>query len=247
MKKTILTVLTVILAAPNVWAADSADTARGINPADNLTKLELLPQLRAFGDSSITSLTLKYDHAIKRVFGINAELPLVRYSGHGRSDNGIGDLTLRGRAQHTWGRHTLIGAAEFLLPTATEDTLGAQQYTFDPILGYVYSFGHNIFGALVAKQFISLHNTDPAISQDINQGQYRMLLGYASNQGWWVLADPQVWVNYETGRQEFLAELELGTRLTRTTGVWSRAGPRLGGNWRRNDWTVLMGIRFMNF
>ncbi|MBO8406900.1 MAG: hypothetical protein IAC77_00350 [Proteobacteria bacterium] len=247
MKKTIFTILTVILTASGAFAADSTDAARGVNPADNLTKIELLPQLRAFGDSSITSLTLKYDHAIKRVFGINAELPLVRYSGRGTSDNGIGDLTLRGRAQHTWGRHTLIGAAEFLLPTATEDTLGAQQYTFDPILGYVYSFGHNIFGALVAKQFISLHNTDPAISPDINQGQYRMLLGYASNKGWWVLADPQVWVNFETGRQEFLAELELGTMLNKTTGVWIRAGHRLGGNWRRNDWTVLMGIRFMRF
>ena len=247
MKKTIFTILTVILTASGAFAADSTDAARGVNPADNLTKIELLPQLRAFGDSSITSLTLKYDHAIKRVFGINAELPLVRYSGRGTSDNGIGDLTLRGRAQHTWGRHTLIGAAEFLLPTATEDTLGSQQYTFDPILGYVYSFGHNIFGALVAKQFISLHNTDPAISPDINQGQYRMLLGYASNKGWWVLADPQVWVNFETGRQEFLAELELGTMLNKTTGVWIRAGHRLGGNWRRNDWTVLMGIRFMRF
>ena len=247
MKKTIFTILTVILTASGAFAADSTDAARGVNPADNLTKIELLPQLRAFGDSSITSLTLKYDHAIKRVFGINAELPLVRYSGRGTSDNGIGDLTLRGRAQHTWGRHTLIGAAEFLLPTATEDTLGAQQYTFDPILGYVYSFGHNIFGALVAKQFISLHNTDTAVSPDINQGQYRMLLGYASNKGWWVLADPQVWVNFETGRQEFLAELELGTMLNKTTGVWIRAGHRLGGNWRRNDWTVLMGIRFMRF
>ena len=247
MKKTIFTILTVILTTSGAFAADSTDAARGVNPADNLTKIELLPQLRAFGDSSITSLTLKYDHAIKRVFGINAELPLVRYSGRGTSDNGIGDLTLRGRAQHTWGRHTLIGAAEFLLPTATEDTLGTQQYTFDPILGYVYSFGHNIFGALVAKQFISLHNTDPAISPDINQGQYRMLLGYASNKGWWVLADPQVWVNFETGRQEFLAELELGTMLNKTTGVWIRAGHRLGGNWRRNDWTVLMGIRFMRF
>ena len=247
MKKTIFTILTVILTASGAFAADSTDAARGVNPADNLTKIELLPQLRAFGDSSITSLTLKYDHAIKRVFGINAELPLVRYSGRGTSDNGIGDLTLRGRAQHTWGRHTLIGAAEFLLPTATEDTLGVQQYTFDPILGYVYSFGHNIFGALVTKQFISLHNTDPAISPDINQGQYRMLLGYASNKGWWVLADPQVWVNFETGRQEFLAELELGTMLNKTTGVWIRAGHRLGGNWRRNDWTVLMGIRFMRF
>ena len=181
------------------------------------------------------------------MFGINAELPILRYSGRGTSDNGIGDMTVRGRAQHTWGRHTLIGAAEFLLPTATEDSLGAQQYTFDPILGYVYSFGHNVFGALVAKQFISLHNTDPDFAPDINQGQYRVLLGYASNNGWWVLADPQVWVNYETGRQEFLAELELGTMLNKTTGVWVRAGHRLGGNWTRADWTILMGIRFMQF
>lgn len=247
MKKTLLTILTIALIAPNVLAAEDSDAARGVNPADNLTKLEFLPQLRAFGDSSITSLTFKYDHAIKRVFGINAELPILRYSGRGRSDNGIGDMTVRGRAQHTWGRHTLIGAAEFLLPTATEDTLGAQQFTFDPILGYVYSFGHNVFGALVAKQFISLHNTDPDIAPDINQGQYRVLLGYASTKGWWFMADPQVWVNYETGRQEFSAEFELGTMLNKTTGAWIRAGHRLGGNWHRNDWMVMMGIRFINF
>ena len=246
MKRTLVAVLLTLI-APTVWAADDNNNARGVNPADNLTKMELLPQLRALGDTSVTSLTFKYDHAIRRVFGINAELPLVRYSGHGFSDNGLGDLTLRARGQHTWGRHTLIGATEFILPTATEKTLGAQQYTFDPILGYVYSFGHNVFGALVAKQFISLHNTDPDFVPDINQGQYRVLLGYASNNGWWVLADPQVWVNYETGRQEFLAELELGTMLNKTTGVWVRAGHRLGGNWTRADWTILMGIRFMQF
>ena len=246
MKKTIITFTILLFALPYVaHAKDNA--ARGVNPADNLTKIELLPQLRAFGDSSMTSLTLKYDKAIRKVFGINAELPLLRYSGYGASDNGIGDLTVRARAQHTWGRHTVIGAGEFILPTATENTLGAQQYTFDPILGYVYSFGHNIFGALVAKQYISLHNTEPSFSPDINQGQYRMLLGYASQQGWWILADPQIWINFETGHQEILAEFELGTMLNQTTGVWVRAGHRLGGNWHRNDWTVLMGIRFMRF
>lgn len=246
MKKTIITFTILLFALPCVaHAKDNA--ARGVNPADNLTKIELLPQLRAFGDSSITSLTLKYDKAIRKVFGINAELPLLRYSGYGMSDNGIGDLTVRARAQHTWGRHTVIGAGEFILPTATENTLGAQQYTFDPILGYVYSFGHNIFGALVAKQYISLHNTEPSFSPDINQGQYRMLIGYASQRGWWILADPQIWINFETGHQEILAEIELGTMLNQTTGVWVRAGHRLGGNWHRNDWTVLMGIRFMRF
>lgn len=244
MRTYLFAFLFIVLVFPSAFAANDA---RGINPADNLTKLELLPQLRAVGDSSVSSLTFKYDHAFRKVFGVNAELPIVRYSGHGFSENGIGDLTLRARAQHTWGRHTLIGATEFILPTATADVLGIQQYTFDPILGYVYSFGHNIFGALVAKQFISLNNTDPEFAPDVNQGQYRMLVGYASNSGWWVLADPQVWVNFETGRQEFLAELELGTMLNKITGVWLRAGHRLGGNWTRADWTILMGIRFMQF
>ena len=244
MRTYLFAFLFIVLVLPSAFAANDA---RGINPADNLTKLELLPQLRAVGDSSVSSLTFKYDHAFRKVFGVNAELPIVRYSGHGFSENGIGDLTLRARAQHTWGRHTLIGATEFILPTATADVLGIQQYTFDPILGYVYSFGHNIFGALVAKQFISLNNTDPEFAPDVNQGQYRMLVGYASNSGWWVLADPQVWVNFETGRQEFLAELELGTMLNKTSGVWLRAGHRLGGNWTRADWTILMGIRFMQF
>ena len=43
MKKTLLTILTVALIAPNVWAAEDSDAARGVNPADNLTKLEFLP------------------------------------------------------------------------------------------------------------------------------------------------------------------------------------------------------------
>lgn len=247
MKKIILPILAMILsAAPNAYAVDNA--ARGVNPADNLTKIELLPQLRAAaGDASITSLTLKVDRAIRRVFGVNMELPLARASGPRGSDTGIGDLNLRARAQHTWGRNTIIGAVEFVLPTATELTLGTDQFTFDPVVGYVYAFGKNLFGAVVAKQFISLHNTNPDNIPDINQGQYRILVGYASNNGWWAVADPQVWINYETGRQEFLGEIEIGTMLNQTTGVWIRGGHRLGGNWRRGDWTVMMGIRFIRF
>lgn len=244
MKNKLLIIPALILSS---MPAIADDTARGVNPADNLTKFELLPQLRAVGDASINSLTFKYDHAIKRVFGINVELPAVRVAGPYGDENGIGDLTLRGRAQHTWGRHTLIGAAEFVLPTATDNRLGLQQYLFDPILGYVYSFGHNVFGALVAKQFISLNNTEPDFTPDTNQGQYRVLLGYASNNGWWIMADPQVWVDYEQGRQEVLAEIELGTMLNQSTSVWLRAGHRLGGNWNRGDWMVMMGVRFMKF
>lgn len=141
MKAKIFIVLSLLVIC---GPAFSDDMARGVNPADNLTKIELLPQLRALaGDSSLTTLTLKFDRAIRGVYGINAELPLGRFTWRDGSDTGIGDLNLRARAQHTFGRHTLIGAAEFVLPTATEQMLGADQFTFDPVIGYVYAFGKN--------------------------------------------------------------------------------------------------------
>ena len=57
--------------------------------------------------------------------------------------------------------------------------------------------------------------------------------------------DPQLWINNEDGRQEYLLEGEIGTMLNRSTGIWTRIGKRLGGDWHRNDWTVLLGIRFI--
>ena len=226
--------------------ADSA--VKGVNPADNVTKMELLPSLNVMdieGKPSVTTLGLKYDKELYKVFGINFELPLSHFSGFGISDAGIGDLRVRGRGQYRFGRNVIIGATEFVFPTATSDTLGTRQYTFDPTLAYVYAFSANFFTALVGKQFISLYNLDKDKYQDTNQTQVRMLIGYLSNNGWWAALDPQVWINNEDGRTEYLVEGEIGTMLNRTTGIWSRRGKRLGGDWHRNDWSVLLGIRFI--
>lgn len=245
MKKTIL-FAGAMLIVPFSAFADSA--VKGVNPADNVTKMELLPSLNvidAKGKPSVTTLGLKYDKELYKIFGINLELPLSHFSGYGVADNGIGDLRVRGRAQYRFGRNVFIGATEFVLPTATADTLGTRQYTFDPTLAYVYAFSPNFFTALVGKQFISLYNLEPEKYQDTNQTQVRMLVGYLSNNGWWAALDPQVWVNNEDGRIEYLMEGEVGTMLNRTTGVWTRIGKRLGGDWHRNDWTVLLGIRFI--
>lgn len=245
MKKTIF-ILGAFLIAPITSFADSA--VKGVNPADNVTKMELLPSLNVLdteGKPSITTLGLKYDKELYKIFGINFELPLSHFSGYGISDAGIGDLRVRGRGQYRFGRNVIIGAAEFVFPTATSDTLGTRQYTFDPTLAYVYAFSPNFFTALVGKQFISLYNLDEEKYQDTNQTQIRMLIGYLSDKGWWAALDPQVWINNEDSRVEYLMETEVGTMLNRTTGVWTRIGKRLGGDWHRNDWSVLLGIRFI--
>lgn len=238
----------VLLAASGAWGNDNQ--VRGVNPADNLTKFEILPRINAIddgADATITSLLLKFDRAIHGIYGVNVELPLSRFQGAGHTENGFGDLNLRARAQYKWGSNVIIGAAELVLPTATADTLGTRQYMFDPIISYVYSFGKNIFTAFVAKQFISLHNNDPDYVSDINQTQLRALTGYVSADGWWILADPQIWLNHETGQQEYQLEMEAGTMLNQKTGVWIRVGHRLFGNWHRNDWMVMLGIRFLKF
>ncbi len=245
MKRSFLLV-SLILSVPFSAYADSA--VKGVNPADNVTKMELLPSLNvidAEGRPSVTTLGLKYDKQLYGAYGINFELPLSHFSGYGIADSGIGDLRVRGRGQYRFGRNVIIGAAEFVLPTATSDTLGTRQYTFDPTLAYVYAFSPNFFTALVGKQFISLYNLDEEKYQDTNQTQIRMLVGYLSSKGWWAALDPQVWINNEDGRTEYLMEGEIGTMLNRTTGVWTRVGKRLGGDWHRNDWTVLLGIRFI--
>lgn len=245
MKKSIF-VLGALLLSPISSFAESA--VKGVNPADNVTKLELLPSLNvidAKGSPSVTTLGLKYDKELYKVFGINLELPLSHFSGYGISDAGIGDLRVRGRGQYRFGRNVIIGATEFVLPTATSDTLGTRQYTFDPTLAYVYAFSANFFTALVGKQFISLYNLEPERYQDTNQTQIRLLAGYLSSDGWWMALDPQLWINNEDGTQEYLLEGEIGTMLNRSTGVWTRIGKRLGGDWHRNDWSVLLGIRFI--
>ena len=64
-------------------AAPATSEVKGVNPADNLTKFELLPKYTRVDDDndvSVSTFTLKYDRAIQGVYGLNIELPLARFS-----------------------------------------------------------------------------------------------------------------------------------------------------------------------
>jgi len=228
----------------------SAPTAaRGVNPADNLTKFELQPRLSVIDDTagiSITTLTVKYDRAIQGRYGLNFELPLARFQAPGFSANGYGDLNVRGRYQHSAGRMTFIAGAEAVLPVASDDLLGSGRWQLNPTLAAVYPLADTAFLAGVVKSFNSVASDGDRA--DISQLQLRALVGYSAPQGWWLLADPQYWVDRDADdRNEFVLELEYGRMVGQTTGVWLRAGSRLGGNWNRGDWTVGGGIRFISF
>ena len=223
--------------------------ARGVNPADNLTKLELLPKLTVIDDGngvSSTTLTLKYDRAIQGVFGVNVELPLARFEAPTGSANGIGDLNVRARAQKKLGSVVLIGGVETVLPVATDSNLGSGKLQLNPTAVFVKAFSQTTFVAAVAKLFFSVAGDDERAI--IRQGQYRLLAAYTSPKGWWALLDPQLWVDYVgADRTELALELEAGKMVGPKVGAWVRGGGHVAGSWQRQDWTVSGGIRFISF
>jgi hypothetical protein len=205
----------------------SGGEARGVNPVDNITNLELLPKLSVIDDGlgiSVTTVTFKYDRAIQGVYGFNVELPIARFESPFGNDNGLGDMNLRFRAQRRVGeRVTVLTGVETVLPTATADSLGSGKFQLNPIFAGVYAFSRTTFLAAVAKHQFSVAGDDER--EDIRLGQYRLLLGYTSPKGYWVVADFQQWADYKNnGRLDFSPEVEVGKMVGPTTGVWIRGG-----------------------
>lgn len=222
---------------------------RGVNPADNLTKFELLPKysrVDADNDVSVSTLTFKYDRAILGQYGVNLELPVADLDSSSGHTRGIGDLNLRGRVQFRQGRATYITGVEAVFPTASDDALGTGKYQLNPTVVGVYAFSEQFFVAGVAKHLFSV--AGGAQRDDIVQGQYRFLAARTLGKDWWLLLDPQLWVDYRnSARVQFSCEGEVGRMIGHSTGIWIRGGSRLAGDWHREDWSITAGIRFISF
>ena len=220
-----------------------------MNPADNITKFEVLPKLTVIDDDggvSTTTLTLKYDRAIRGVFGVNVEVPLARFESPFGSSTGVSDVNVRGRYQRPLGSGIAIVGVEGVLPVASDTTLGSGKFQVNPTVVYVQPLSRQVFVAAVAKHSFSV--AGDSARDDIRVGLYRLLGAYSSPQGWWTLVDPQVFVDYAAGRRvHVLLEGEVGRMVGPMTGVWIRGGGRIAGGWRRDQWSISTGVRFISF
>lgn len=252
-----LLLLTTLLApAARAGDAPAADTSqeggtevRGVNPADNLTKLEILPRFTVISDATgatLDNLTLKYDRAIQGIWGVQGELPVAYFSSPGGTDAGLGDLSLRGRYQFKIGFVPVVTGVELVVPTASATTLGTGKWLVDPVVAVVVPFSAQTFLALVGKGYFSLAGSSSRA--DVSQGQLRAIVAHTTAAAWWYLADLQLWVDFEQGnRVDFAPEVEVGRMVAPLVGVWLRAGGHVAGDWTRADAVVSGGIRFISF
>lgn len=198
-------------------------TPAGVNPRDNVTKVELIGKRDTFaGATSIDSVSLKYDRALSKQWGMNLEMPFLRFDAPSLAARGIGDIQVRGRYIDNRGRLAYLAATEIVAPTAANDALGAGKWQVNPVVGVVLSPTHTTFVFAGYKHIWSFAGQSDRA--DLNQMQPRFLLGFLSPRGWWALGDVKYTRDLKTNTDLLDVEAEVGQMLSRTFGVSVRAG-----------------------
>lgn len=241
MNRLTIALLMAVVPTDDVLAEDVE--VKGVSPKDNITKTELFYKLDALDDDqTIQSLVLKYDYAFDAAWGVNAELPLVRYDGFGIGETGIGDTNLRVRYVAPLGGVSALAGAELVLPTATDDVLGRGKWQTNLVVGAVYPFAPTTFVYAGYKHVRGFGGADDR--PDIHESQPRFIAAYTSPAGWWALGDAKLTHSWESDRTTTLdLEVEAGTMLGPTTAVWIRGGTSaLDSN---RDFGLTVGFRLI--
>lgn len=144
--------------AATVCTGAQAQQARGVNPADIDSRIDLIAKrIRLDPIGNTDSLTLKYDYRLSAQWGLNFELPAyARLSVAGQAFSGNGDLFARARWIVPAGAWTYGASVETVLPVASEDLLGTGRYQLNAAVLAVRAVSASFLAAFAVKQVTSV-------------------------------------------------------------------------------------------
>ena len=247
MKKYLLPAVLCLFCLPALHA--QIQRVYDVVPTENITSLEFNPSLDVLDHSKSTSLskmTMKGAYKLTPLLSVGAEVPFARYESPADSKNGLGDITLSLSAgRYTYGdTWSFGGVLETIWPTASYDELGTGKVQMNPSFYGVYTPTPNWFVALGYKQYWSVAGDGGR--DNINYGRIRLAMAYLSDNKWWVVLDPQYYINYDIpGQAHFSPEAEIGTMINEGTAIYLRASGKMGGNMPNKDWGISMGFRVL--
>lgn len=246
MKKLLVFIFIFVCAAP-ASAQLQKQFFPSVVPTHNVTSLEINPAFNVLddtGDVSFNAVTLKAYYARTPNCNFGIEVPFVRFETPGDSENGLGDIFLSATGTREYGNVSFGLRMEGYIPTATDDALGLNKWQLLPSAFVVYALPHHFFVAAGYRHYVSV--AGQSNRPDINWGRIRMNLGYLSSSTWWVVADPQFYIDYDNDNQhEMILEVELGVMINPGTSLYIKPGGHLGGNWRTKDWGLSIGFKIL--
>ena len=259
-----VTALVAALTATSGFAADElkADTASesaahdkddktGTNPLNFQNTLQFKNEFDKIGGEYANFTRLRYDQPLLPNLKVSLEVPLMATDITGRGEFGLSDMIFRG----TWIPYVtkkmgVALAADFTVPTATDDVLGAEKWQLAPSVTVAFFLPHNLIFAPAYKHGFSFAgNEDRA---DIHQGSldFYLVWRFDHSRQWFTL-DPTVLLDYEIDRyNSATVRLTYGRVLAKVgRGVLSgyiRPGVGIGRD-RPNDWSFEAGISLIGF
>jgi hypothetical protein len=110
---------------------------------------------------------------------------------------------------------------ETFLPSATEVTLGSGAFSFGPQVFAVFFAPFGIKNTLIAPAYQHKFSVDEDEGRDqIRQGLIDIfILWISSSKQYWILADPQIILDYEEEEEYMIVDFEAGTMLDKYLGT----------------------------
>jgi hypothetical protein len=172
---------------------------------------------------------------------------------NGVDASGFGDTDLRFMTvpyMNMEKKLALAPGVEFLLPTATDPSLGSGAWTVAPFvfLGRFNPLGQGSIFIPGYQHFISL-DEDPGRNK-VNRGLIDMFLvkTFAKNQ-YWAYVDPQIILDYENSYEFMQVELQAGMMLDKLFGskghsIWVMPSFGVGAD-RPYDFSLELGYKYV--
>jgi hypothetical protein len=246
--------IAVALCAGGAPAADDrgAEEDRrtlGSDPSEIVSRLEVRNEYLGFSGGGHSNATiLRGDWAPTRWLLGRLELPIVTADTEEYgTDAGLGDVLVGARAKRTLGeRWSLLGEMAFILDTARSDALGSGRHAvapfgvvvWKPTLDWILGLQYGWVGSFAGDDE----------REKIRESAIRPQVLYHLPRGFWVLADPRIYLDHVDGTQvAFFPEGEVGNVLTRHVEVWLRGGGNVTGAGReeREGWKAEVGVRYL--
>lgn len=118
-------------------------------------------------------------------------------------------------------RFALAVGFETFLPSATEVTLGSGAFSFGPQVFAVFFSPFGIKGTLIAPAYQHKFSIDEDEGrEEIRQGLIDIfILWISSSKQYWILADPQIILDYEQDEEYMITDFEVGSMLDKYLGT----------------------------
>jgi hypothetical protein len=225
----------------------SSDDKTGTNPLNIQSAVAASNEFQSLPDALFWNYS-RYRYVMplaRRTMSAGIDIPIVTSNVTGRTEVAFGDLG----AQWKWipwiekSKGIVVGV-DTTWSTSTNEALGAGRHVVTPFVQMVFLPSGSVVAGVSYAQRESIGGDADRL--DVSQGIASLYLAWLPARTTWLIAEPQILMDYESDDTSGRVDLEWGRLLFGGVGTYIRPGIGLGSTRARPfDWKVEVGFRII--